>query len=148
MKLSRFRMTSLFLSLALGAVLAAPASAAGLTSRVGKITGTGLLTNFTTATKVVNGKTVYIEDVPLLTANLLVGATTHYYHVRFSGDKATGWLSMLTQAEMAGASVTIHHNDDYKSTGRYECRNYLAEGCIEIIGPIKSPLIQWLTVLK
>jgi hypothetical protein len=60
MKLSRFHMHSLFLSLALGASLAAPASAAGLTSRMGKITGTGLLTNFTNTTKIVNGKTVYV----------------------------------------------------------------------------------------
>lgn len=146
MRTNKFELKSILLTLALGVGLAAPAAAAGLTYRMGKVTAMGVLTNFTTATKVVNGKTVYVEGVPLLTMNLNVNGTTHYYQFPYSGDKAKAWLDMFTEAKTVGATLTVHHSETFPSPGRYQCGNYLEEGCIEILGPIRGPLIQWVTV--
>lgn len=147
MKSSRSSLKTLFLALTLGACLASPAAAAGLTSRTGTVAAVGIQTHYTGTTKVVNGKTVYVEGTPMLYLALGVTNGIYYYHFPYSGDKAKAWFDLLTRASAAGKNITVHHSSTYNSTGRSQCANYVEEGCIELLaGTFKAPLIQWLIV--
>jgi hypothetical protein len=140
--LARLKFRLLFLALA--SCLAGQAAAAGLTSRIGEVSVFGVQTHYTNATKVVNGKTVYVEGTPMLYFALSVGNGLYYYHFPYSGDKAKAWLEVLSSAVAAGRRVAVHHSDSYLSSGRSQCANYVEEGCIELLGTVRAPLIQWL----
>lgn len=146
MRSIRFYLKSLFPAVALAACLASPASAEGLSSRTGTVRIAGIHTHFTSSTKVVNGKTVYVEGTPMGYVHLEDATASWYFHFPYSGDKAKGWLDIITTAAAAGKKVTLYYSSSYLSSGRMMCANYAEEGCIELLGNHKAQLVQFLMI--
>lgn len=143
MPIARMVPKTLLLASLLSACLAGEASAAGLAGRRGLISSYAIFTHFTSATKVVNGKTVFVEGTPMLYVSVLSNGVNYAFHSPFSGDKAKGWLDILNQAHAAGKEIVVHGSDSYQ-IGRTACANYVEEGCIELQPTYKYPYIQLL----